>query len=308
MVKKLLLLVVLGTVLHFFIAAQEALIEASWLVENISDDQIILDIRSNDVYEEGHIPGSVFSDYGLWRVKYRGLPGFLPKEKIIQERIREAGVRRGDHVIIISGVDSKFDFGRAARVYWTLKISGIENISILDGGIIAWIRAGGRLSQEITAAVSSNFVLKNYDNTLLSTQKEVRAAIKDGTTQIVDARPKDFFDGYLKASVSKTGGTIDTALNISQFSFISEDGTIIPQEELEAVVQAGDVQEDSTIISFCNTGHWAATNWFVFSELLGYDTKLYDGSFVEWSQSRRNAVKNKKSRAELKKYQEKKKS
>ncbi|MEC7558641.1 MAG: sulfurtransferase, partial [Pseudomonadota bacterium] len=34
----------------------------------------------------------------------------------------------------------------------------------------------------------------------------------------------------------------------------------------------------------CNTGHWAATNWFVLSEVLGRDdVKLYDGSMVEWT-------------------------
>ena len=37
-------------------------------------------------------------------------------------------------------------------------------------------------------------------------------------------------------------------------------------------------------MSYCNTGHWAATNWFVLSELLGRpDVRLYDGSMVEWT-------------------------
>jgi thiosulfate/3-mercaptopyruvate sulfurtransferase len=37
-------------------------------------------------------------------------------------------------------------------------------------------------------------------------------------------------------------------------------------------------------ISFCNTGHWAATNWFVLSEVLGQkDVKLYPESVVAWS-------------------------
>ena len=36
--------------------------------------------------------------------------------------------------------------------------------------------------------------------------------------------------------------------------------------------------------SFCNAGHWAATNWFVLSEVLGHDdVKLYDNSMVEWT-------------------------
>ena len=38
-------------------------------------------------------------------------------------------------------------------------------------------------------------------------------------------------------------------------------------------------------ISYCNTGHTAALNWFVLSEVLGRDeVALYDGSMTEWTQ------------------------
>ncbi len=37
-------------------------------------------------------------------------------------------------------------------------------------------------------------------------------------------------------------------------------------------------------VSYCNTGHRAATDWFVLHELLGcQDVRLYDGSMVEWT-------------------------
>ena len=41
-------------------------------------------------------------------------------------------------------------------------------------------------------------------------------------------------------------------------------------------------------VSFCNTGHWASTNWFVMSEIAGNKAvKLYPASVVEWSQAER---------------------
>ena len=37
-------------------------------------------------------------------------------------------------------------------------------------------------------------------------------------------------------------------------------------------------------IAYCNTGHWAATDWFVLHELLGRkQARLYAGSMVEWT-------------------------
>ena len=49
----------------------------------------------------------------------------------------------------------------------------------------------------------------------------------------------------------------------------------------EAGVEAG---TDRPIASFCNTGHWAATNWFALSEVAGIpNVKLYPESMVGWT-------------------------
>jgi thiosulfate/3-mercaptopyruvate sulfurtransferase len=39
-------------------------------------------------------------------------------------------------------------------------------------------------------------------------------------------------------------------------------------------------------VSFCNTGHWAATDWFALSELAGIENvKLYPDSMVAYSKT-----------------------
>ena len=44
------------------------------------------------------------------------------------------------------------------------------------------------------------------------------------------------------------------------------------------------------VVSYCNTGHWAATDWFVMHELLGRkEARLYAGSMVEWTQQCKSA-------------------
>jgi thiosulfate/3-mercaptopyruvate sulfurtransferase len=44
------------------------------------------------------------------------------------------------------------------------------------------------------------------------------------------------------------------------------------------------IDNGDEVVSFCNTGHWAATNWFALSEVAGLDNiKLYPGSMVEYS-------------------------
>jgi thiosulfate/3-mercaptopyruvate sulfurtransferase len=57
----------------------------------------------------------------------------------------------------------------------------------------------------------------------------------------------------------------------------------MPLDEIKATVPAS-FAPDADIVSYCNTGHWAATNWFVLHELLDYENvRLYDASMVGWT-------------------------
>jgi len=68
--------------------------------------------------------------------------------------------------------------------------------------------------------------------------------------------------------------------------FAKDSGALLPAADVQRVAQEHGVQTDQPTVSFCNTGHWAATNWFVLSEVLGQkDVKLYPESTVGWSQA-----------------------
>ena len=42
------------------------------------------------------------------------------------------------------------------------------------------------------------------------------------------------------------------------------------------------------IVTFCNTGRWSATNWFVLSEIVGLaDVRMYPEGMVGWTRSGR---------------------
>nr|WP_255775086.1 rhodanese-like domain-containing protein [Halomonas alkalisoli] len=44
------------------------------------------------------------------------------------------------------------------------------------------------------------------------------------------------------------------------------------------------MDRNARTITFCNTGHWAATDWFVLSEVAGFDNvAMYDGSMAAWT-------------------------
>ncbi|MFZ9895066.1 MAG: sulfurtransferase, partial [Burkholderiaceae bacterium] len=62
---------------------------------------------------------------------------------------------------------------------------------------------------------------------------------------------------------------------------------LLPKAQLESLAKNAGLLATGDVISFCNTGHWSATTWFVLSEVLGKkNVRMYPESAIGWSRSR----------------------
>src|SRR5512142_2121293 len=127
------------------------LVSTQWLAAHLGDPQLrVVDIRSavdggaRAAYEQAHVPGAVHTDYAKdgWRATKGMATGLLPDTAALARLIGRRGVTPGHHVVIVSAGTSAGDFSAAARVYWTLKTAGHRTVSILDGGMAAWLAEG----------------------------------------------------------------------------------------------------------------------------------------------------------------------
>jgi thiosulfate/3-mercaptopyruvate sulfurtransferase len=268
----------------------QPLVSPQWLKDHLSDPSVlVLDIRSAidgggaEAYAKGHIPGAVHSDYDKagWRVTRNGVPFMLPTVPELEKLIGELGIDEDSHVVIVPAGVHVLDFGSAARVYWTLKVAGHPRISILDGGYAAWTAAAYPVETGAKAPSPKIFTV-TLDKRLLVEAPEVEKIVASGGATLLDARPAAFFAGKQKAPASKAYGHIPGARNIDSASFYDDNtNRLRPKTELAAAAAA---LPEGPVVSYCNTGHWASTNWFVLSELLGRkDVGLYYGSMVEWT-------------------------
>ena len=152
MIKKLTALITVYTVsilLSLNVFAAEPLVSVGWLSDNLVNDKVvILDIRnkidggSKEIFGTGHIPSAIYSNYlsDGWRSTVDGIVGKLPPVNDLEILIGNLGIGNGDHVVVVPGGINSSDFGSAARVYWTFKVLGHEEVSILDGGYTAWVK------------------------------------------------------------------------------------------------------------------------------------------------------------------------
>jgi thiosulfate/3-mercaptopyruvate sulfurtransferase len=273
--------------LSFNVSAAQPLLSPSELQAQSSNASLrIIDIRDPKTYTLNHIEGSVNAPYGKWRGAASN-PGELPEIKKLTALVQSLGLTPDTHAVIVSSGADDTDFGAAARVYWTLKVLGLEQLSILNGGVKGWQQAGFKVDNTPVTVTPSQFV-PTIDTRYIVTRDELAQGIKSNKAVLVDARPAAFFNGETRHAAAKLPGTIEGAVNVEHSAWFKP-GTsqVLSASEAKSVAAKYSLaQPQQEIVSFCNTGHWAATNWFVLSEVVGdQNVKLYAGSMVDWEQA-----------------------
>ena len=251
---------------------------------------VVLDIRSAidgskpETFAQGHIPGAVHSDYDKagWRVTRNNVPFMVPTTAELEKLIGDLGIDENSHVVVVPAGVNVLDFGSAARTYWTLKYAGVGNVSILDGGLAAWKAAGYALDTGRAAPSPAIFTAK-IDNSILALAPDVEKIEQNGGATLVDARPVSFFLGKEKAPAAAAYGHIPGALNVDSAEFYDPATNRLKPKQPSSRPSPTKLPAGPAV-AYCNTGHWAATDWFVLHELLGRsNARLYAGSMVEWT-------------------------
>jgi thiosulfate/3-mercaptopyruvate sulfurtransferase len=281
------------------LASVPSLVDPAWLADRLDQDDVaILDVRSpiddgNRVaFSEGHIPGAVDAGYTRhpWRAEQEDVTGQLPPVEQLEGLIEGFGVDNADTVVIVPAGTGATDFGSAARVYWTFKALGHEQVTILNGGYQGWLEAGHGTADGAVSVAPGEFNA-DLQTDMIVTTADVEQA-DDRGLQLIDARPAEFFEGDRQHPGARVAGTIPGAINLPHKDFIREEEVWrFDPASVNSAIDADTLAEGRRPVSFCNTGHWATTTWFALSEVRGIDdVGLYDGSMVAWTASESRPV------------------
>ncbi len=230
-------------------------------------------------YAAGHVPGALDAPYAAFRGPASN-PGELPSLAALTGVVRRLGLTEQTPVVVIhSGVNAA-DFGAAARVYWTLKSLGIKDLALLNGGFAGWQDARLPVSTVAADAHPSDFT-PQWNDAWRATTAQVEALVEDKSARLIDARPTEFFEG-LQASSARPG-TIRGAGNLS-FTQFFEGNRVRAPDQVAQILSSHTPNVAPMTVTFCNTGHQAAVDWFILSELQGVpNTRLYAESMTAWT-------------------------
>jgi thiosulfate/3-mercaptopyruvate sulfurtransferase len=279
--------------------AGEPLVDAAWVKANLSKPGVVLiDVRSASDYLRGHIPGAVNTDVDKsgWVEERAGVPHEFP-EKLdkLAAYIGSIGIDNTTHVVVLSAANHYNDMYWPTRVYWTFKVLGHENVSILNGGMSEWTKnkANPLETGAAKVATAKTFTV-HLNKETLATVNDIKAALEKKTV-LVDSRPEDQFAGINRHPKATESGTLPGARNLPiSWALENGGGVFRPKSELEKLFKVANVPTSGDQINFCNTGLYATIGWFVASELMGNKkAKMYDGSMTEWTITKAGPVEHK---------------
>jgi thiosulfate/3-mercaptopyruvate sulfurtransferase len=264
----------------------DPVVSTQWLSSNLNSGLVMLDLRSSDAYEAGHIPNTINSPVAGWWTTRDELLLELLDEESLRTKIGELGIDASKKVVLTNTALNDFDRAQTNRVAWTLIYAGIANVAILDGGYTKWVAEGREITQYSLLPEIIVYTGKFRTSVLISKASVMRNLC---SARIIDARiPEDFFGVTTPRQYSEKDGHIAGAVSLpTPWTFTSE-GLYKDRDTLEAMVHGVIEQSchnsNKRIIIYCGVGGFASTLWFIMSEVLGYENaSLYDGSIQEWT-------------------------
>ncbi len=233
-----------------------------------------------DEYLAGHVPGALFFDLEAECDPASPTPHMMPSADRLAARMSARGIGTDQRIVVYDASGTMFS---AARVRWMLRVAGHPRVAVLDGGLQGWQEAGGELTRTVTARSPSRFVAKPVPG-LIRTWRDVRDALADGRTQVVDARSPDRFAGAApEPRPGVRSGHIPGSRSLHYARLVdSGTGHLLPRRVLERLVTDAGLDPARPVIASCGSGVTACAVALAVELLGGGDVPVYDGSWAEW--------------------------
>jgi thiosulfate/3-mercaptopyruvate sulfurtransferase len=269
--------------------AKKWIVDTNWLAEHLNAPDLVvfdgswhLPTENRDAkteYLAGHIPGALFFDIDDLSDERSQLPHMLPSTVKFASRMKKIGVGDGMRIVVYDTVG----LFSAARVWWTFRAMGHEDVAVLNGGLKKWTADGHPLEDGPPRKRPECHFTPLMNASLVRDMDDIKAALAKKSYQIVDARPAGRFAGSEpEPRPGLRGGHLPGSRNVPSQSLLNPDGTLKPAEELQRIFASAGIDPAQPVITSCGSGVTASILSLALAVLGQTNAAVYDGSWAEW--------------------------
>jgi thiosulfate/3-mercaptopyruvate sulfurtransferase len=253
------------------------LVSADWVEERLDVPEfLVIDTR----FSMRHLMGHLKSAVNVPPPKLRDSEGKLLSSEGLAQLFGAAGL--GDEVapVLYDGYDGR----NSAMVAWILEYLGRDDVYLMDVVYDEWKAQGREVLYRPVPRVARQFTSQ--------VKPQIRASLSDITNEaalglpklkLVDTRSREEYAG--EAETGENPGHIPGAVHIDWRELVGEDGRLLCSEaKVRQLLAGAGVEQTDRVVAYCQVGARAALGYLALKRF-GYDVRLYDASYAEWSGS-----------------------
>ena len=259
-------------------------LEQTWIVSAteaktlIDQGATLLDARGNKWFGLHQVPGSVPVSWPAFSPKNKTQKGnLLESNAVLTQTLQKLGISKNRPVVVFANPSQ--GWGEEGRIVWMLRTLGHQQAVIVDGGYAA-------LAQKNLDPPSNpppgDFLVQK-DLTWQIQPETLKAELGNPNQVIIDTRtPQEYAGATPTPHGEQRRGHIPGAINLHFRSLLTQQGTLLPRDQIVAKLQSMGITQDTEIVAYCTGGIRSGWLTVVLADL-GFQVKNYAGSMWEWS-------------------------
>jgi thiosulfate/3-mercaptopyruvate sulfurtransferase len=260
------------------------LVSTAWLAQHLNDPRLVLfHVGDDHEYPAEHIRRARFlsqHDISSDEKGPEALALEIASPAKLHAQLEALGISDDSRIIVYGAKDW---ISPVARAVFTFLYAGLENVSMLDGGLEAWKKEGREVTAVMPPAAKGK-LSSLKPKPMLADAAFVQSHAKTPGFVVIDARAASFYDGVQEGSRMEhhMAGHIPGSKSLPFEQVNGDDLKLKPAAELEAIFAKAGVKPGDTVIGYCHVGQQATAMLFA-ARSLGHPILLYDGSYEDWA-------------------------
>ena len=197
----------------------------------------------------------------------------------VQSNVTIASGTANIGTLIVAGDGSVFS-NWSGRSSVQSGLGAVGTLKILDGGLPAWKAAGQPVTKDEPKYAPGTFVPAVRKDVVMHLDT-MRSRYHSEGTKVIDARSPQAYNAEKGEGVFR-GGHIPGAVNIPYTALFDSLDRYQPLDSIAAKFEKAGVKPGNDVIVYCGSGR-TASPMYIAAKMLGFNVRLYDGSFQEWS-------------------------